>query len=883
MRSHKHITIPPKFIPPKMPRTTILFICLVFLSNVFPLTAAEPLYEKDIRPIFKTHCFHCHGESGEMEGGFDIRLRRLIVKGGYSGPAITPGELEESPLWNKIAEGEMPPDDKKLSAEEMDLIRRWIETGAKTARPEPEDLDPSAVITEEERNFWAFQPIRQPTIPTAEHAERIRTPIDAFLLARLEAESLTFGPDADKQTLIRRAYFDLLGLPPTPEQVNAFLADESEDAYEKLLDELLASPQYGERWGRHWLDVAGYADSEGFAEEDQVRAYAYKYRDYVIKSFNADKPFDQFIIEQLAGDELVPLPHKNLSPEQIETLTATGFLRMAPDGTGSGGVDQSTARNRVIADTLKIVSTSLMGMSVGCAECHDHRYDPIPQIDYYRMRSVFEPAYDWKNWRSPRGRLLSLYTDDDRKQAAEIEAEAKQIDAKRTTKQNEFIQATLENELAKLPEEIRETVRAARETPAAKRTPEQEKLLKEHPSVNVSAGSLYLYDRKAADELRKMSAEAAKIRARKPTEEFIRILSERPGQIPVTHLFYRGEFAQPKQPLAPAGLTVISWMTPKKIPVNNSQLPTTGRRLAFARQLTDGNHPLTARVLVNRFWAHHFGQGIVGSLGDFGVLGDRPTHPDLLDWLASDFMEGGWKLKRLHKMIMLSTAYRQSSQRREDLQRIDPDNHLYGRMSIRRLEAEVLRDSMLAVSGKLNLKQFGPPIPVREDEVGQVVVGVDTTDSAGRPTGKAVDLKGEEFRRSVYIQVRRSQPLAMLDTFDAPVMEPNCEARSPSTVAPQALMLMNSDVALDLAKHFATRVKQAHENDPAAQVALAWRLAYCVEPSETERQDAIAFLAAQTDLFKSTAKPENKTTPEERAQAVFCQALLSSNRFLYVD
>ncbi len=860
-------------------------ICLTILGFGLPYAAAEeaPFYERDIRPILKTHCFMCHGESGEREGGLALRLRRLMVSGGDSGPAISPGDVDDSLLVLRVAEGEMPPGDTKLSEHEVDLIRRWISAGAKTARPEPETLDPAALITDEERNFWAFQPIRDPQVPSVHRSESVRTPIDAFLLRRLEAEGLTFGPAADKVTLIRRAYFDLIGLPPTAEQVQAFVDDDSPAAYEKVVDQLLASPQYGERWGRHWLDVAGYADSEGFAEEDQVREYAYKYRDYVIRAFNTDMPFDRFIVEQIAGDELVPLPHTNLSPEQIETLTATGFLRMAPDGTGSAGVDQSVARNRVIADTIKIVSTSLMGLSVGCAECHDHRYDPIPQTDYYRMRSIFEPAYDWKNWRSPRGRLLSLYTDDDRKKAAKIEADAKKIDVERNKKQEVFIQATLEKELAELPDNIRETVRAARETPADKRSDEQKKLLEAYPSVNVSAGSLYLYDRKAADELKKMSEEAAKIRATKPKEEFVRVLAERPGQVPATHLFFRGEFAQPKQVLAPAGLTVISWMSPTKIPVNDPSLPTSGRRLAFARQLTDGNHPLTARVLVNRIWAHHFGRGIVGSLGDFGVLGDRPTHPDLLDWLASDFMRGGWTVKRMHKMLMLSTAYRQSSQRRSELDAVDPDNQLYGRMSIRRLEAEVLRDSMLAVSGKLNDKQFGPPVPVREDEVGQVVVGVDTTDSAGRPTGKEVDLKGEEFRRSVYVQVRRSQPLAVLDAFDAPLMEPNCEARSASTVAPQALMLMNSDFTISLAGHFAQRVKAAAGAEPRTQVATAWTLAFGVEPTAAEQQSAVDFLQAETEHFQTHPIKDDKTSPQDRALAVFCQALFSTNRFLYVD
>lgn len=867
-----------------MPRcllVTLLAISCALLPR--SVQAEPPTYEKDVRPILKTHCFGCHGEAGELEGGLDLRLRRLIVDGGDSGPAITPGDVEDSLLVDKIVEGEMPPGDAKLSEREVAVVRGWIQAGARTARPEPDNVDPDSIITEEERNFWAFRPIRNPAVPNVRAQQQVHTPIDAFLLKRLTAADLQFAPEAEKPALIRRAYFDLLGLPPAPEQVLQFVENDSENAYEQLIDELLASPHYGERWGRHWLDVAGYADSEGFAEEDQLREYAYKYRDYVIRAFNADMPFDQFIAEQVAGDEMVPRPHKNLTPEQIEKLVATGFLRMAPDGTGSRGVEQAQARNQVVAETLKIVSTSLMGMTVGCAQCHDHRYDPISQVDYYRMRSIFEPAYDWKNWRPPRARLLSLYTDADRKRSAEIEKEAKKIVNARSKKQQEFIQATFEKELAKLPEELRKTVRKARETPPAKRTPEQNKLLKEHPSVNVSAGSLYLYDKQAADELKKMSDEAAKIRAAKPKEEFVRYLTERPGQIPATHLFFRGEHAQPKQALAPAGLSVIDWMLPHKIPVNDNNLPTTGRRLAFAKRLTDGNHPLTARVLVNRVWAHHFGSGIVASLGDFGALGDAPTHPELLDWLASDFMRGGWKLKRLHKLIMLSRAYRQSTQKSAGHETIDPENKLYGRINLRRLSAEELRDAILAVSGKLNQKMFGPPIPVREDEVGQVVVGVDTTDSAGRPTGKSVDLKGEQFRRSVYVQVRRSLPLAVLTTFDAPQMDPNCAARTQSTVAPQALMLMNSDFSVSQARHFAARVKQEAGPEPAAQIQHAWKLAFGVAATEAERSEAAEFLRIQTDHFRKTAKDDEKSPPEDAALAVFCQALFSTNRFLYVD
>ena len=360
----------------------------------------------------------------------------------------------------------------------------------------------------------------------------VRNPIDQFLLARLEdasppskrGEYLSFAAETDKITLIRRATFDLLGLPPTPAEVDAFLKDGAADAYEKLIDRLLASPHYGERWGRHWLDVAGYADSEGYSGTDPVRKTHYRYRDYVIRSINADKPWDLFIQEQLAGDEMIPGPspkYELLPPEELDRLIATGFLRMAPDGTATPGVDLKLASNQHVADTLQIVSSALLGLTLHCAQCHNHRYDPIPQIDYYRMRAVFEPALDVKKWRTPAAREIALFKDEDRKKAAEIEKEAVKIDQERLKKQEQYIERTFQKELAKLAKELHEPITAARNTPGPKRTAAQQKLLQTHPSVNVSAGSLYLYDSKAAADLKGFADRAAKLRAGKPTPDFI--------------------------------------------------------------------------------------------------------------------------------------------------------------------------------------------------------------------------------------------------------------------------------------------------------------------------------------------------------------------------
>lgn len=956
-------------------------LLLAWLGLAAPtLAAADPLiFERDVRPIFKTHCFQCHGEDGQRKGGLDLRLRRLAEQGGDSGPAFVPGKPDESLLVERLRSGEMPPIDKKPPPEQIETIARWIASGAPTARPEPQDLGEGPLFTQEERGFWAFQPVRRPAMPNVAHPELVATPVDALLLARLEAAGLVFSPEADKPTLLRRAYFDLVGLPPTPEEIEGFVSDASPDAWPRLVDRLLASPHYGERWGRHWLDVAGYADSEGYTDEDAPRASAFRFRDYVVRSFNADKPFDQFLQEQLAGDELTPPPYRNLSPEAIERLTATGFLRMSPDGTASSGVDQNVARNQVVADTVQIVCTSLLGLTVHCAQCHDHRYDPIPQADYYRLRAIFEPALDWKQWRAPPARKVSLYTDADRELASKIQAEAAAVDAQRQQNGQEYIDRTLEEELLLVPQERRDSLRAAYKTAAEQRTAEQQTLLKEYPSVaNISMGSLYLYDErreakarridaerkqkearfvaetkarelarapdaerapleaaaaapaetrtaeqtallekhpgvlvaaatlerfnpqaaaelaadaktaaelratKAVDDLKRYSAQAAEIRSRIPPEGFLRALTETPGQASPTFIFYRGDLQQPKGEVPPGDLTILAGATAIEIPADDPSLPTTGRRLAFARHLTDGRHPLVSRVIANRVWLHHFGRGLVGTPGDFGVLGERPTHPDLLDWLADELVSRGWSLKSLHRVILLSTAYRQSSRRGPHLDAIDPDNRLYARMSVRRLESEVVRDALLSIRGDRNDAMFGPPVPVMEDDVGQIVIGRENLDGERKPVG-AVSLGGEECRRSVYVQVRRSRPLSILETFDAPVMSPNRENRNFSTAASQSLVFMNSALVIESAGRFASRLEREAGRDRRAQAAHGWLLAFGRPATADELHGAEQFVGRQLEVLKKQAPSADAALHGRQALATFCQALLSANAFLYVD
>jgi mono/diheme cytochrome c family protein len=884
-------------------RAGLIGICLGLHATGPATEAGEAApritFEQHVRPILKAHCFSCHGDEEKPKGKLDLRLVRTINKGGTSGQAIVAGRHEESLLWERIDGDEMPPGEKKLTPGQKATVTAWIDQGAATVRPEPEALAAGVVVTEEDRTFWSFRPIRRPEVPPVRDASRVRTPIDAFLLGRLESEGLGFAPEADRRTLVRRITFDLTGLPPTPAEVAEFVADRAPDALERLVDRLLATPQYGEHWARHWLDVAGYADSDGYTPTDLERKYAWKYRDYVVRAFNTDRSWDELIREQLAGDEMVAPPYANLAPADVDKLIATGFLRMAPDGTGSDtGADPNVARNDVVAETIKIVSSSLLGLTVGCAQCHAHRYDPIAHEDYYRFRALFEPALDWKHWRGPRERLISLWSEADRQRAAAADLEVKQIQKERAAAVEELVQQVLERELAAAPEDLREALRTARATPVSKRTALQTQLLKERPRVNVSAGNVSLYDAKAHRALlATFASRVAETEKGRPAEDEVQALTEVAGQVPTTYVFARGDFAQPRQAVEAGELTILAQTggTPE-IPSDDPRLPTTGRRLAYARHLTSGSHPLVARVLVNRVWLNHFGRGLVGTPADFGALGERPTHPELLDWLADDFMAGGWTLKRLHRMILTSTAYRQSSRRTAALDGRDPDNRLLGRMPVQRLAAEAVRDAILAATGRLNRQMFGPPVPVTPDETGLVIVGRDNRDTAGRPVGKRASLGGLEFRRSLYVQVRRSLPLGLLETFDAPTMSPNCDRRTSSTVAPQALLLMNNDFVITQADAFAERVAAEAGPESAAQVRLAWQWALSATPNDAQVASAARFLAAQSDGFAASVavqqgqgdkaspqKPDPGPDPARQALASFCQALLSSSAFLYVD
>ena len=841
----------------------------------------ELTFEHDVRPILKAHCTSCHGEEEKPKGGVDLRLRRFMDKLTEDGDhVLVPGKPEDSEMVRAaFAKAKCRKRAKSSPPRSWRPSNSGWRRGPRRQRPSQESLPPGPYITDDDRRKFLVvqsQIARPGGSESRENDARVRTPIDAFVLAKLREQKLDFAPEADKRTLLRRVTLDLTGLPPTPEEVDAFLADTGARRFMKKVARPPARRRRPlmrrERWARHWLDIAGYADSNGFSEADSPRLHAWRYRDYVIHAFNADKPWNQFIIEQLAGDELAGATQLEtqqavLDPQKLDELTATAFLRMAPDGTGDPVDDMKLARNQVIAEELKVVSSSLLGLTVGCAQCHDHRFDPIPQADYYRLRAVFEPAFDWQSrWRPPFQREYSLYTPEEHAKADEIEKQVGDINREAQAMSKKFLDEIFEKEIVKLPEEEREPYRAARATVEKDRTPEQKALIKKYPNA-LALYSLDLYDKDLQKKVTDKIAEGTKLRATRPPEGMVMALTEAKGIVPETHLFYRGDHDQPKQLVTPGELTVLA--QPPIEPFKPAEVASgsSGRRLAYAQWLTSGKHPLVARVLVNRIWLDHFGRGIVNTPGDFGFLGERPTHPELLDWLASEFMDGGWKLKPLHRLLVLSTVYRQSSRNEASL-KSDADNRFFARFKLQRLDAETLRDSLLAVAGTLNPQPFGVPVGIAHDPGGRIVVGQEQL-NANRDVIKVVSRGPEDFRRSIYVQVRRKTPLTVLETFDEPTMTPNCEARNSSTVAPQSLLLMNDTFILDAAHALATRLRKDAPGDARGQIVSAWKILYGQSPSESDTLRSLAYLAEQTEAIRVyqaalTAHPPKPPRPPRK-------------------
>jgi hypothetical protein len=861
------------------------------------LSVAESLTENDVLPIFQMRCVLCHGKR-RQEGGLDLRTQAARLKGGKSGPAITPGNPDDSLLMKKILAGAMPPPKmffeyavRPPDTSEVETLRKWIAAGCPPAPKENVASDNIAnpLVTEEARKFWSFQPPQRPPVPTVAHVDRVRNPIDAFLLQKLEAKGLSFSAESDRLKLMRRAYLDLIGLPPSSEEVASYVTDTRPDAYERLIDKLLASTHYGERWGVYWLNAAGYSDSEGIIDEDLVRPHAWRYRDYVIRSFNQDKPYDQFLMEQIAGDELVDYKHaKQVTPDLLEKLTATGFLRMVPDGTYSPSNSSIPERMTMIADEVEVLSSSVLGLTMGCARCHNHKYDPIPQRDYYRFSAILMAAYDPYDWLIPAAqnpyklkygtRHIDLAPESERQEAerfnAPLEAEQKRLENALEKASQPFREKLLQERLAALPAGVHDDLQQLAQTPEEKRTDLQkylaekfqdtlkitaEDLIKKYPEFKPEGERL----RKGIDELK------GKIRP-KPA---IRALFDMGGEPSAVYLLRRGDVRMPGERVQPGVPSVLrAGLKPYKAEPPSPGSDSSGRRLALARWLVQPEHPLTARVMINRIWMHHFGRGIVASPANFGHTGSPPSHPELLDWLATEFVREGWSIKAVQRLIMTSSAYRQTSLIDAKARELDPDNVLLSRMPMRRLDAEALYDSILAVTGRLDPTQFGPPAEIDIKADGEVIPKLAKTG----------------YRRSIYVLQRRVYPMTQLDVFDLPQLGPNCIERRQSTVPTQALQMMNGDTLRELSRYMAARLIDQYGEDAREQVDQAYWRSYSRRPTSSELETASNALIKLKDQWLGHLEQEKPETPKLytarwRALADLCRTLLSSAEFLYVD
>ncbi|WP_031500191.1 PSD1 and planctomycete cytochrome C domain-containing protein [Bryobacter aggregatus] len=769
--------------------------------------AVEPAIEVtefEVRGILQARCVRCHG-SEVQEGGLDLRTIASRIKGGKSGTALVPGKPEESPLYKRMQNGQMPPakQAKELAVElptdgETEKVRAWIAAGAQNTGTITPDI-----VKESDKAFWSFQSPKRPALP----AIKASNPIDAFLLVKLQAKGLRFNKEANRLSLMRRVYLDLTGLPPTVAEIAAYEADTAPGAYERLVDRLLASPHYGERWGQHWLDVAGYSDSEGFGQDDGVRKYAWRYRDYVVRSLNADKPYDRFLTEQIAGDEMSDDWKKTktgVPQELIDRLAATGFLRTTPDPTNSNERGLLSERMNVVADEVEVLSSSVMGLTVGCARCHNHKYDPIPQRDYYRLSAILQGAYDPYEWHSPNKRELDLALDSE-----------KEVVAKHN--------APLEAEIKKL-----EAAKASRK-------------------------------------------EIGEVRSKLMTKPHVRVLTDnvQPSQ---SYLLRRGDPANFGEPVEPNTPQVLKNASLKDYTPVSPFPGSTGRRLALAKWLTQPEHPLTARVLVNQLWMRHFGRGIVASVANFGKSGVAPSHPELLDWLATEFVAKGWSMKSMHRLMVTSQAYRQDSNVAEAVLKADPENILLSRMPLNRMDAETLYDSLIQVSGRLDPTSFGAPtdIEVRADK--EVTVKASKTG----------------YRRSIYVLHRRQTPVSLMDAFDQPSMTPNCTERRRSNVATQALHMMNGSMSWDLAKYMAGRVMDEADGDRARQIELVYLRAYARRPSAAEVQTGIQAVQDFQKAWPAKLASDGSDAPRETqakwlALANYCHAILNSAEFSFID
>ena len=796
---------------------------LLALIGATPAIAAdadgEAFFEAKIRPVLVEKCYSCHSAGAEkVKGNFRLDSREGMVKGGDTGPSVVPGKPDESPLIEAIRYKDellrMPPK-TPLPPEQVADIETWVKMGAPDPRNEATagsattaDAPKYKVDMEQARAFWSFRPIADPPVPAVKDATWPVNEVDHFVLAKLEAAGLASVPVADRRTLIRRATFDLTGLPPTPEEVDAFLADPAPDAFERVVDRLLAAPAYGERWGRHWLDLVRYADTAGCNSDFPVPS-AQKYRNYVIAAFNEDRPYDRFLREQLAGDLVVGEPEET----RHERIIATGYLAIARRFGSS-----PTEFHLTLDDAIDNVGKAFLGLSLGCARCHDHKFDPIPQKDYYALYGILDSAKfaypGLENARRTRD-FVALGT-------------AEEAEALRRHETETYAQ---EVRLRRLNRE--------KDAPRDGRTVEQVKA-----------------------EIEEAKAKLKELDAHPPAVDKAYAVAE--GKPHDARLFKKGDPEHPGAEVPRGFLQILGGQVlPDEVRSNAS-----GRR-ELADWMTDPKNPLVARVMVNRIWLHHFGKGLVATPNDFGARGKPPSHPELLDYLATRFVRDGWSVKAMHRRLMLSRTYQLSGAEDSRNASIDLANSLLWRHDRRRLSAEELRDALLAISGTLD-RSAGGPFPFGPD-------------SGFRYTQHVQFAAPESFdtsRRTVYQIQQRLRRRRLLEVFDGADPNVTTPDRPLSTTAIQALYLMNDPLVHDRARDLAGRVSAASEDD-GARVDLAYRLAFGRPAGAAEVADARAYLADALPALAAAGLPAD-ARPRAALDSLM-RVLLSSNEFLFVD
>ena len=865
------------------PLKVLLLAAALSLFLPFRTFAQQADLARDAVMLLEAKCIACHGPA--QMSGLDMRQRETLLKGGSRGPAIRSGDAEGSLLFQAVShQGElkMPPDSKSpLPTKELAVLKKWIEQGA----PWPEGLEQKA-----ESAWWSFREVQRPEVPRPKRGKLVRNPIDAFILAKLKEKGLKPAPLADKQTLLRRAYFDLLGLPPTTEQVERFLQDTSPGAFRKVIDQLLASPHYGERWGRHWLDVVRYADAAGF-EGDNDYPTAWRYRDYVIKSFNDDKPYDRFVQEQIAADELWPDNQENSGTyampleklEHLEARVGTGLYTFGPENDGSQ-LNGARLRHEWLTDAVDTTGAAFLGLTLQCARCHNHKFDPIPQKDYYGLQAIFaasQPAtilvvdaMSSLHRRENHHVLLAL--DEARRGYRQLEKEVKG--------------RVIESQKKEFPAEVVQ----AFEVPEKERTAEQNELaaplVKAYEKIKIEE---HLMPEQRDRYQQWIDAMVESLLALPPKdlshEVYFDALFDLPSAavlghvqtelVPTTHVLSRGELDRPLAPAQPRLPAAFGDGRPFQWERYGPRY-----RKQFALWLTSPDHPLTARVMVNRIWQGHFGRGIVATANDFGHKGAPPTHPELLDWLASEFLARGWSIKSMHRLIMLSYTYQMSSRFQDPANlKKDPQNHYLWQKNRRRLEAEALWDSIHWVAGTLNLKMYGRPVMPRlsETELAPLRVKKRWVPPSDPAEGK---------RRGIYILARRNFSFPMFEKFDMADPNASCPQRDVTTVAPQALWTLNNPMTFEQAKRFAARLAKENGKDPSAWVEAAWRLALARRPSTDEKREALQLME---QLSTSAGEPpDSAILPEPLAKlgssrglalAKLCLTLFNLSEFNYID